>query len=54
MRKWITDGVNCEVLNLSEGKWKKGKVRLKVAVEFCPDEPSLNTAINSFLDNLRT
>lgn len=49
-KKWVTDGVNCEVLNVSDGKWKKGKVKVKVVVEFCPDEPM---ASQSPLDDLR-
>jgi hypothetical protein len=49
-KKWLTDGVNCEVMKVGEGKWKKGKVRIKLVVEFCPDEPS---ASQSPLDDLR-
>ena len=52
-KKWVTDGVNCEVLSVSEGKWKKEKVKLKVVLEFCPDEPTSSTASNSPLDDLR-
>jgi KGK domain len=52
-KKWVTDGVKCEVLSISEGKWKKGKVKLKVILEFCPDEPTASTASNSPLDDLR-
>jgi hypothetical protein len=32
-----TQGINCEVLKFTAQGWKKGKVRL--ALEFCPDEP---------------
>lgn len=52
-QKWITDGVKCEVLSLSEGKWKTGKLRIKLVFEFCPDEPKSSTASNSPLDDLR-
>lgn len=52
-KKWITDGVKCEVLSLSEGKWKKGKLKIKLVVEFCPDEPTSSTASKSPLDDLR-
>ncbi len=48
----MTDGVTCEVLNVG-GKWKTGKVKLKVVLEFCPDEPTASTANNSPLDDLR-
>lgn len=51
--KWITDGVKCEVLSVSEGKWKTGKLRIKVVFEFCPDEPKSSTASKSPLDDLR-
>ncbi len=49
----MTDGVKCEVLSISEGKWKTGKLRIKIVVEFCPDEPTSSTANNSPLDDLR-
>lgn len=49
-KEWVTDGVNCEVLNISEGKWKKGKLRIQIRLEFCFDEPS---ASQSPLDDLR-
>ncbi|MBD1868192.1 KGK domain-containing protein [Cyanobacteria bacterium FACHB-471] len=35
---WFYEGVECEVLGLTQG-WQKGKVRL--SLEFCPDEPEL-------------
>ena len=49
-KQWVTDGVNCEVMKVGEGIWKTGKVRIKVVVEFCPDEPSSS---QSPLDDLR-
>ena len=49
-KKWVTDGVQCEILNLSECKWKTGQVRIKVVLEFCPDEP---ISSDSPLDDLR-
>ena len=56
-RKWVIDGIKCEILKVGEGIWKKGKMRIKVVLEFCPDEPkssnSLLTASNSPLDDLR-
>lgn len=53
-KKWIADGVKCEVLSVSEGKWKTGKLRIKLVVEFCPDEPTSSTASKSPLDDLRS
>ena len=31
--------VNAEILEPKSGEWKKGKVRMRVILEFCPDEP---------------
>ncbi|MGB3514204.1 MAG: KGK domain-containing protein [Microcoleaceae cyanobacterium] len=33
------DGLECEVLRLGAQSWQKGKIKVKVTVEFCPDEP---------------
>lgn len=49
-KQWVTEGVDCEVLNISEGQWKSGKVRVKVVIEFCPDASSHP---QSPLDDLR-
>ncbi|MBD2069403.1 KGK domain-containing protein [Leptolyngbya sp. FACHB-671] len=35
---WFDIGVGCEVLGLTQG-WQKGRVR--ISIEFCPDEPEL-------------
>ena len=32
-------GVKAEILEPKSGEWKKGKVRMRVILEFCPDEP---------------
>ena len=32
-------GVEAEILEPMSGKWKKGKMRMRVILEFCPDEP---------------
>ncbi len=32
-------GVEAEILEPRSGEWKKGKVRMRVILEFCPDEP---------------
>ena len=31
--------VDAEILEPQSGAWKKGKVRMRVILEFCPDEP---------------
>ena len=33
--------VNAEILEPKSGEWKKGKVRMRVILEFCPDEPEV-------------
>lgn len=55
---WFSEGVNCEVLKLDAKGWQKGKVKL--AIEFCPDEPEIEEIQNdeilqpeSPLDDLR-
>jgi hypothetical protein len=50
--KWIDEGVDCEVLNLGANQWKKGKVRIKISFEFCPDEPEISE-YESPLDEIR-
>ena len=36
---WNVHGVEAEILEPKSGDWKKGKVRMRVILEFCPDEP---------------
>ena len=50
--------VEAEILEPRLGEWKKGKIRMRVILEFCPDEPEeikdkdmhQNT---NYLDNIR-
>ncbi|WP_254567080.1 KGK domain-containing protein [Oscillatoria sp. HE19RPO] len=35
--KWFNEGVNVQVLRYGASGWQKG--RIKISVEFCPDEP---------------
>ena len=44
-------GQNCEILQVGSNGWKKGKIRLKVSLEFIPDEPEINE-IESPLDDI--
>ena len=37
--KWLGEGVDVEILKYGSPGWKKGKIRIKVSLEFCPDEP---------------
>ncbi|ERT06415.1 KGK domain protein [Lyngbya aestuarii BL J] len=50
--EWFHNGKECEILKLGSTGWQKGKVRLKVILEFCPDEPELSEP-ESPLDSLR-
>ncbi|MBW4576334.1 MAG: KGK family protein [Aphanothece sp. CMT-3BRIN-NPC111] len=38
--KWFSEGINGEILSPNK-EWKNGKVRIKVTLEFCPDEPDV-------------
>ena len=50
--------VEAEILEPKSGDWKKGKIRMRVILEFCPDEPEEikenNSSDNSnSLDDIR-
>lgn len=45
-------GQNCEILQVGSNGWKKGKIRLKVSLEFIPDEPEIKE-VESPLDDIR-
>lgn len=52
------NSVNAEILEPRSGVWKKGKLRMRIILEFCPDEPEQikidNTQENSSsLDDIR-
>jgi hypothetical protein len=56
--KLISEGVECELMKNNGGGWKKGKFRLKMSLEFCPDEPDEQTSKapekpKSVLDDIR-
>lgn len=44
-KRWIEEGIDCEILNLGDKNWKKGKVKIKITVEFCSDEPELSQCL---------
>lgn len=54
---WNNHGVEAEILEPESGEWKKGKVRMRVILEFCPNEPEkVNNNINqneNSLDDIR-
>ncbi len=49
---WNT-GVDAEILEPQSGKWKKGKMRLRVILEFCSDEPE-DATINNVQQNVNS
>ncbi|MDJ0616843.1 MAG: KGK domain-containing protein [Calothrix sp. MO_192.B10] len=51
------EGMRCELLQPGKD-WQKGRVKIKVSLEFCPDEPEIeaiseNTTSESSLDDIR-
>ena len=50
--KLINEGLKCEILKLGLNNWKKGKVRINISLEFCPDEPEISQ-YESPLDEIR-
>ena len=52
IRELLGEGVNCEVLRIASKGWQKGKLRIKVSLEFYPDEPEISEP-ESPLDDLR-
>lgn len=54
---WFDRGVNCVILQPGKS-WRTGKVRIKVTLDFCSDEPELEEALisnnsESSLDDIR-
>lgn len=49
-KDWFEEGINCEALELGDKAWRKGKIKIKVSIEFHPDEPQ---APDSPLDDFR-
>ena len=37
---WFDEGAECKLLRLGESQWKQGKVRIRIEVEFIPDDES--------------
>lgn len=37
-RNWFEQGIDCEVLKVNSPRWQKGKIRMKITIEFEPDE----------------
>ena len=43
--KWFNEGVNVQVLRYGAPGWQKGRIR--ISVEFCPDEPEVQKTSTS-------
>ncbi|MEG4013120.1 MULTISPECIES: KGK domain-containing protein [unclassified Microcoleus] len=41
---WTKTGVRCSFLKVGSNGWVTGKVRVKILLEFAPDEPSDNAS----------
>lgn len=39
--QWCALGVSCEILKPGNTSWKKGKIKINISLEFCPDEPEV-------------
>jgi hypothetical protein len=48
----LTEGTDSEILKIASDGWKKGKLKIKVSVEFIPEEPEI-PEYQSPLDEIR-
>jgi hypothetical protein len=48
--KWFNTGIDSEILKLGAKNWQKGKVRIRVSLEFCPDEPEIEEIVSNQLE----
>lgn len=35
------EGINANILRIGSQGWKKGKIKFKITLEFCPEEPEI-------------
>ena len=49
-RNWFQDGIDCEVLQLGSAGWQQGKLRLRVTVEFVPNELNAQPAYTDYTE----
>jgi hypothetical protein len=52
-QNFLEEGVPCEILKVNSSGWKKGKLKIRVSVEFYPDEPEAIDPPASPLDDIR-
>jgi alpha-acetolactate decarboxylase len=50
---WTGIGSECEVLKLGAKEWQKGRIKVRISVEFYPDEPETINEPPSPLDDIR-
>jgi KGK domain len=51
---WFESGTNCKILRLGDTQWTQGKMRIRVEVEFIPDnEDAAEQTNESALDEIR-
>ena len=53
---WFGEGIDCEILTLGATKWRKGKMKFKLSVEFYiekEEDISSETTTESPLDDIR-
>ncbi|MEB3249268.1 MAG: KGK domain-containing protein [Merismopediaceae bacterium] len=50
--KLLTEGIECEILKIASEGWKKGKLKIKISLEFIPD-PADPSEYQSPLDEIR-
>ncbi|MFS8855725.1 hypothetical protein NW851_02355 [Synechococcus sp. H55.7] len=52
--KWFDQGLTCQLLVPGKKEWEKGRVRLRITVEFEPERTGSESSDGSPLDDLRT
>ncbi|AFY46505.1 KGK domain protein [Nostoc sp. PCC 7524] len=50
--QWFNQGIDCEILKPGSQGWQTGKLKIKVTLEFIPDQPNIPEP-ESPLDDLR-
>ncbi|MGB3206401.1 MAG: KGK domain-containing protein [Crinalium sp.] len=46
-KKWFGNGIDGEILKIGGKGWKKGKMKIRVSLEFCPDEPEVTETLEN-------
>ncbi|MEH2249947.1 KGK domain-containing protein [Nostoc sp.] len=47
---WFQKGIDCEILTLGSQSWKKGKVKIKISVEFYVEEQDVQITNSNNLE----